>query len=188
MVDCIPEGYTIRPASISDLKYLNKIELAAARIFPVEAISEEIRNQALPLELLESAQAEGRLFVAANTEDEPVGFIALHIYDDGAFIIELDVHPSYHRKGLGKVLIMAAADWAILHECSALTLTTFSAVQWNAPYYERLGFKRLRAFEIGKALSAQLEEEASRGLKDRVAMRMDLNERYFHVKKDVVKT
>jgi hypothetical protein len=33
--------------------------------------------------------------------------------------------------------------WAQRHGLAALTLTTFTDVPWNMPYYERLGFRHL---------------------------------------------
>lgn len=174
MTDSKPMEFTIRKAQKGDLKYLNEIELAAAGTFPAGSIPETIRNEALPVELLVKAQSEGRLFVAADSSDKPAGFIVVVKYNDKAFIIELDVHPCHHRKGLGKALISAAVDWAKSHKCNALTLTTFSSIPWNAPYYERLGFKRLKYDELDNALAAQLINEGKRGLEDRVAMSLRL--------------
>ncbi len=171
MIDSIPNGYKIRSACAEDLKFLKEIELAAARIFPADVIPEDVRNQALPLETLESARKEGRLFIAVDNEEKPAGFIAVRRNDDEAYVIELDVHPDHQRKALGRALIGKAVEWSISQKCTVLTLTTFSGVPWNAPYYERLGFKRLKDGEISDALICQLMLEDKLGLKDRVAMR-----------------
>ena len=42
----------------------------------------------------------------------------------------------------------------------AVTLTTFRDVPWNAPYYERLGFRTLAADEITPGLAAIRAHEA----------------------------
>jgi GNAT superfamily N-acetyltransferase len=170
MSDC-----SIHQADAVDFRYLNNIELAAAKMFPVGSIPDNIRNEALPFEVLESAQREGRLWVAADANEKPVGFIVVRRNGDKAFVVELDVHPDHHRKGIGRALIKAAVAWAQEQRCKALTLTTFSGIPWNGPYYERLGFRRLDADELDESLVAQLKEEEQRGLKDRVAMRIDLN-------------
>jgi len=171
MTDSIPYGYRIRSACAGDLKFLKEIELAAARIFPTDVIPEDVRNQALSMETLVSAQKEGRLIIAVDKKEKPVGFIAVRRNVDEAYIIELDVHPDHQREMLGRALIGKAVEWSISQKCSALTLTTFSSVPWNAPYYERLGFKRLKDDEISDALIHQLMFEDKLGLKDRVAMR-----------------
>ncbi len=56
-----------------------------------------------------------------------------------------------------------------------MTLTTFASLPWNAPFYERLGFRRLAGAERGGRLAALLRAEERRGLRDRVAMRLDLD-------------
>jgi len=55
---------------------------------------------------------------------------------------------------------------------SALTLTTFRDVPWNAPFYARLGFVEIAEPEEHLRLSSELENEARAGLKpaQRVAM------------------
>jgi GNAT superfamily N-acetyltransferase len=176
MIDSIPYGYEIRYACAGDLKFLEEVELAAARMFQTNLIPEDVRNQALPLEILESAREEGRLFIAVDKEEEPAGFIVVRRDDDEAYIVELDVHPDHQRKALGRALIGKAVEWSISQKCSALTLTTFLSVPWNAPYYERLGFKRLEDDEISDALIKQLAHEKKRGLDDRVAMRKCFND------------
>jgi hypothetical protein len=57
-----------------------------------------------------------------------------------------------------------------------VTLTTFRDVPWNAPYYERIGYRALREDEIGPELRALMAREAGHGLDPalRVAMAVDL--------------
>jgi hypothetical protein len=54
----------------------------------------------------------------------------------------------------------------------ALSLTTFREVQWNGPYYERLGFTVLAPAEWGPELAALMAGEAEHGLdpEHRIAM------------------
>ena len=54
-----------------------------------------------------------------------------------------------------------------------MTLTTFRDVPWNAPYYERLGFRVIAPADQGPELAALVAEEAERipGDAPRVAMR-----------------
>ena len=46
----------------------------------------------------------------------------------------------------------------------SVTLTTFANIPWNAPYYERCGFRRLSADELTPGLLRIGREEAERGL------------------------
>ena len=58
----------------------------------------------------------------------------------------------------------------------AVTLTTFRDVPWNAPYYERLGFRSLSETELTPELAEVRAREAEPGLdpETRVCMRLDL--------------
>ena len=73
---------------------------------------------------------------------------------------------------LGRALIETADEWAGRLELPALTLTTYTGVPWNAPYYTRLGFRVLPSAELGPELREIRATEISRGLDEwpRVAM------------------
>ncbi len=77
---------------------------------------------------------------------------------------------------MGRALVAYAADCARDRGLAGLTLTTFTDVPWNAPYYERLGFRRLAAAELTPGLRRIRAAEAAHGLDrwPRVCMRRDL--------------
>jgi hypothetical protein len=58
----------------------------------------------------------------------------------------------------------------------ALTLTTYTEVAWNGPYYGRLGFQPLADADLTTGLRRIRAEEAAHGLDQwpRQAMRRDL--------------
>lgn len=58
----------------------------------------------------------------------------------------------------------------------ALTLTAYTEVPWNGPYYERLGFRYLAAEEETPGLRAIRRHERAHGLDawPRACMRRDL--------------
>jgi hypothetical protein len=69
-----------------------------------------------------------------------------------------------------------AAGRAAAGGLPALTLTTFAEVPWNAPYYERCGFRRLAEAELTAGLREVRRREAELGLDrwPRVCMLRDL--------------
>ena len=109
--------------------------------------------------------------MAVDEHDRPVAYVVSRVVDGCAHIEQVSVAPSHARRGLGAALIdhLAAETGA-----PALTLTTFRDVPWNAPYYQRLGF---RVFEPGPELAALVRREAARipGDAPRVAMRRENN-------------
>ena len=59
---------------------------------------------------------------------------------------------------------------------SRLTLTTFRDIPWNAPYYERLGYRQVPQAEVGGGLARifALERHADGDGRNRIAMRKAL--------------
>jgi N-acetylglutamate synthase-like GNAT family acetyltransferase len=105
-----------------------------------------------------------------------VGYLLADPLDGNAHIEQVSVHPDHGRRGLGRSLVEHLAAWANERGMPALTLTTFADVPWNAPYYERCGFKRLSQDELTPGLRDKQEHEAARGLDrwPRVCMRRAL--------------
>ena len=92
--------------------------------------------------------------------------------DGLAYLQEIDVLPDHGRRGIGTSLIHAVCEWAQFKKVAAVTLTTFRHLPWNAPFYERLGFRSLTQDELTSGLDAILADEAENGLDKtkRVAM------------------
>ena len=87
-------------------------------------------------------------------------YLLVDLVDGAAHIEQVSVHPDHARKGLGGALIEHAASWARARDLDSLTLTTYVAVPWNGPYYERLGFRRRTTDEETPGLRAIREARA----------------------------
>ena len=164
--------YTITAARPQDLTQLAAIELAAARLLVGHA-PESVLNETTNLDVLEQAQREGPLWVAL-ADDVPVGFAHVELIERGAaHLDEIDVHPDHSRRGLGRKLVLQVCEWAAGHGYESVTLTTFSDVPWNMPFYARLGFDVVPAEQMSTALRAVVDDETRRGLDSlrRVVMR-----------------
>lgn len=90
--------------------------------------------------------------------------------------VALDVHLQHARQGLGRRLIESIVQWARARGAATLTLTTFSDVPWNGPYYGRLGFRTLDVATLSPALQAVWEVETAVGLPmaHRICMQLNL--------------
>ena len=87
------------------------------------------------------AQRDGHLWVARDAFG-PVGFAHLVVVEaDSAHLEELDVHPMYGRQGLGTHLVHEVCDWAERVGYASVTLTTFTDVPFNMPFYALLAFE-----------------------------------------------
>lgn len=166
----------IRLAREDDLPTLQDIERAAGEPF-AELDMALVADDAPPtIDELRSYVDAGRNWVSFDENGSPVAYLIADIIDDAVHIEQVSVHPRHGRGGLGRGLIEHLAGWARDHGYSALTLTTYHDVPWNAPYYKRLGFHMLDDAELTPELSDIRAGEAERGLDrwPRIAMRLDL--------------
>ncbi len=167
------ETYRIRPGRETDLAHLPAIERAAAAQFEVfDWIKPEVYEYVTTVEEHRAYLNAGRLWVAADADDQPVGFAIASVLDDCGHLEEIDVHPAHGRRGLGRALIERVCDWVRESGYTALTLTTERDVPWNAPYYARLGFVIIPDDELTPGLDARMTEVEAHGLSraTRVAM------------------
>jgi len=166
----------IRVARVTELPTLQAIEREAGLMFCDVGMPEVARYDPWPLPVMAARQDIGRLWVAADDDDEPVGYLMADLVDGCLEIEQVTVHPGCARRGLGRALLEHAANRAAADGLPALTLTTFAHVPWNAPYYARCGFRVLDDAEITPGLRAIREREAAMGVDrwPRVCMRRDL--------------
>lgn len=169
-------GYHIRLARDEDLSALPAIERAANTLFAAYGLAEQLSDILTPIEALHEGLKINRLWVAADENDQPVGFALASIVGDNAHLDELDVQPAHGRRGLGTALVRAVCDWATTSGYRTITLTTLRRIPWNAPWYQRLGFRVIEENELSEALHNLLQAEIRRGLPadQRVAMRCEL--------------
>jgi GNAT superfamily N-acetyltransferase len=166
----------IRLATPEDAPLLPDIERSAGLLFReipgLEWVAGDhvmTADQHLPAILAQTA------WVACE-EEVPVAFLSAKRTSDALHIHEISVHANAMGKGVGRSLIEAAIAAARASGLSALTLTTFRDVPWNAPYYQRLGFEILAPSDLDQRLAAMLAGEVSAGLPGdrRCAMRRNL--------------
>lgn len=164
----------IRPAAPADLPLLQDIERAAGESFRALGMPEIADDEPPALDLLERFRKAGHAWVTeaernerAGTHDGTGHLVAYLIGEpvDGAFHLEqVSVHPDAAHRGLGRTLIAYAADRAREQDLTGLTLTTFAEVPWNAPYYERIGFRVLTEPELTPGLRKIRAAETEHGL------------------------
>ena len=157
----------IRTAAPEDLPALPAIEAAADGV-----LIKELGNRALPAPEL-TTPVEPLFILVAGTP--PVGFARVDALGGQAHLEQLSVQPDSGRRGIGRSLVEAALDAARGRGYSWMTLCTFAAVPFNAPFYASCGFEEFA--RPGPALAALRIHEAQLGLDDlgpRILMRIRL--------------
>jgi len=167
-------SYSIVRAARQHLPMVPVIEQAAASLFSEHDLPAGIRFLVTEPELLSEAQKDGRMWMALQADGQPVGFAYAVFIDGQAHLDEMNVHPEHGRRGVGTRLLRTVIEWSRAIGSSGLTLITFRHLPWNAPFYERLGFRSLAQDNVGQGLRSLISEEALAGIDttNRVAMRI----------------
>ncbi len=159
----------------TDIGRLGAVERSAATLFrTLPDLAWLAEDRTAGPDVHRTAVAQSLSWVAVDAADQPIGFLIAAETDADLHILELSVAAEHQRRGAGRALMAAARQEAKVRAKQALTLTTFSTVPWNAPFYARLGYGALTFAETPAHLRETLAAEAAHGLTDRVAMRLRL--------------
>jgi len=168
--------FSIRPAYLQDAALLPVIEKSAAQLFKTRPGLEWLADSdTLSESILLHLISLGTVWIAQTDARQVIGFICAEEFDDELHIWELSVHADFQRMGIGKRLMQEADNYASYRALSALTLTTFSDVEWNAPWYTQLGFQ-IVSTSTNQRLRHILDAETVHDLaaERRVAMRLSI--------------
>ncbi|GGK18519.1 GNAT family N-acetyltransferase [Salinarimonas ramus] len=158
-----PAGYRIRSAAEADVPLLPGIEASAAALFAGWPGALAGDGPTAPPEALDLCRVAGTLWVAADREDAPVGFLAAGDLDGFLHVHEISVAREHQRRGLGRALMAAAIDFGRWAFIPAVTLTTDRIVPWNKPFYATLGFVELTRDGLPPGHAAKLAHELDLG-------------------------
>lgn len=166
----------IRAARDEDATAMLRIEVAAGRMFAEVGMDFVAEDDPGTVEELLEYVREGRAWVVDGSAGIPVAYLIAEWVDGCVHVEQVSVDPAYAGKGIGAALVEHLARWARERGAPALTLTTYAEVAWNAPYYERLGFRRLADDELTPGLRKIRAAEAAHGLDrwPRLGMRREL--------------
>ena len=142
---------------------LPAVEDSAARIF--EGVDSGYRGEmtATPPEALDLCRQAGTLWIAADRDDAPLGFLAAGDLDGYLYVHEISVAAAHQRRGLGLALMAAAIDFGRWAFIPAVILTTDRHLPWNKPFYSRLGFVELQREGLPPGLAQVLAKEEAAG-------------------------
>ena len=164
----------MRRARESDAGALAAIERSAAELFHALPNLAWIADEPVPSTAAQQDVISRQPVWVGEIDGRAVAFLIGELCPDALHIAEVSVHRDWHRHGIGRLMIQQAEVAAVRLVRRAITLTTFRAVAWNAPYYQRLGFKV--ETEPSARLASLLASEIERGFVagSRCAMRKAL--------------
>src|SRR4051812_21604878 len=132
---------SIRRGERRDFGRLQEIERAAGRMFATVGLDFVAEDEPFSDDELAEFLAHGGVGVLG---DPAAGYIAARWVDGCLHVEQVPVHPGHSHRGIGRSLIAFVARRSGL----PLTLTAYTDVPWNGPYYARLGFRALPDDEL----------------------------------------
>ncbi len=140
-----PQGYKIRDATLADIPSILVADRAASELFRPTGLIRDMATipESIPANTLAQAIDTGLVFVAADGDDEAVGFAMMDRRSDDLYLDQISVDPAHGRQGLGRRLMQAVMDHANTLGCRTVTLSTFRDLSWNGPFYRSLGFREM---------------------------------------------
>ena len=167
----------IRIARADEAARLIEIEWAAGELYRTVGLDFVAEDPPMSKPEYVEYIDDDRCLVAVADDASIAAYVVIDVVDGAAHVEQLSVHPDHARQRIGAALLDAVDEWAARRGITHLTLTTMRTVPWNAPYYERCGFRELGDDEIGPGLRAVMDHEAENGLAldIRTAMRRDVS-------------
>ena len=167
--------FTVRPTNLADTALLPAIERSAATLFLQDPALAFIAQADAGISEHQHRQyvAQGTSWVAIDSEQQVLGFLCAQPEENILHILEVSVAQSAQGQGVGKALVQQCCAEAKSLGFTAVTLTTFTNVVWNKPFYEKLGFVVLDVPTMPEFLRCTLRDEESHGFPtgSRCAMR-----------------
>jgi len=155
----------IRPTSEDDIAALQDIEISAGKAFlKIDGLQSLGADSCAAQEQHLAAIATQTSWIAEVRGRAAAGFLAGSPVGSSLHVDEISVRSDYQKQGIGRALMEHAEAQARWLGLSELTLTTFRHVNWNAPFYEKLGFQILSEEDLCERLAGILAMERALGL------------------------
>ncbi len=142
---------------------LAEIDRAADRLFVncgvPEAVAMVSGPPASPADFRTMLEACQVVVACTADNDRPVGFAASQPLAGDLYLRLLAVEPQHTRQGLGSALVAETLVHGRHIGAARCVLSTFRAVPFNQPYYERLGFRELPLEAAAAPLVARFNAE-----------------------------
>jgi len=171
----LPDGYSIRPAGSDDIARMIAADIAASELFRPTGLIYDMAPvpNGVPAQILRDAIKKD-MVIAAAFNGLAIGFVLMSVQGDKDFYLDqLSVDPTHGRKGIGTSLVQACLQRAEDLGYKQVYLSTFRDLEWNGPFYKRIGFKELPRRKLADWMIEI--EEAQRS-------EMDVSKRCFMVR------
>ncbi|HEV3424793.1 MAG TPA: GNAT family N-acetyltransferase [Paraburkholderia sp.] len=155
---------TFRMAVPDEAEAVRTIEYDAAQRFASIGMTGIADAQPMNADFVRRKIEASEIIVAVDDKAGCVAFVMFVPLAKRFYIEELDVLNAWAGQRIGAALIEQVAVLARERGAQELVLSTFRDVPWNAPYYQRLGFRVMDGDRLDARLRALRAAHIARGL------------------------
>lgn len=152
----------IRLATGADIPLLDDVEQSASKAFIGSSVG-YVESRSVDPTLLMKLCINKTLWVAADDNNKPVGFIACYPLDGFFYVHETSVSRECQGQGIGRRLMNTIENYALDQGFPYIGLTTFRDIRWNGPFYKSLGYKEI-APDIYSGLHNKFKDDIRKGM------------------------
>jgi len=165
----------IRLGLPEDIARCREIDLETQRQFVDAGFPEFFALGVIPDDVASRAFATGRIVVAEH-DGIVAGWVFLTRSGDELCVGQIAVAPALQRRGIGSALMQSLLAEARSRGERSVVLSTQADVEWNRPWYERIGFEVVPPEQWTDDMAAIVAEQEEIGLhwETRVHMRLQL--------------
>ncbi|GAB5508592.1 MAG: GNAT family N-acetyltransferase [Nitratireductor sp.] len=140
------------------------MEARAARLFAAHGYAGLAATPAMASNAFDRIALENHTLVAEHEADGAVGFAICGNIGLFLHLKELSVAPEHGKRGLGSALLRAVVAESVSRGLDGVSLSTFRAVPFNAPFYARHGFVEQPLISVPEALKERFFLEIPPGI------------------------
>lgn len=152
-----------RLATPADVPEIRTLERAAGEVFRSVGLARIADHEPPHSQVLCDAARAGELWVM-DVDKQLAAWAWFVLRDDALHIAQVSAHPRQRGQRYGTRLIEHASEVAAGRGIELVTLTTYTEVPWNAPWYRTLGFAEFAPQELPAFLAEIREQELHAGL------------------------
>lgn len=154
-------SFFVRRATRRDVDGIARVERAASALYAPYGLAEQLAQIVTPTSTLEAAIDARWAWVGERLDGVGDGLVGSAIATQHGIDVhldEIDVVPSFARRGLGSALLGAVLEAASSVGARRITLLTVDFVPWTLGFYAHHGFRALARGELDQRLLTELHE------------------------------
>lgn len=152
----------LRNTTLNDIPTLQTLEAAAAqRFLTVPELTILADSAVTNRQVHEQSIVHELAWLVEDASERVLGFCYAQQLADSLYLAEISAHPAAQGMGVGHMLVTHIRKIAAKHGLAGVTLTTYTDIPWNGPWYQRQGFTVLDSSLFSSEMKDIVQHQAT---------------------------